>query len=188
MATVRSGRQLPLILASASPRRVDLLREAGFEFEQRPANIDESARPGEPVEQYVRRLAEEKARASWRPGARSLGADTVVVLGEQVLGKPRDPRHARTMLQSLSGRSHRVLTGVAVFDGATCRTHCEETVVMLREVGEREMAEYVASGEPLDKAGGYGIQGGASAFIDAVEGSYTNVVGLPVDAVREMLR
>lgn len=177
-----------LILASASPRRVDLLQAVGIEFEQRPAGIDESRRPGEPVERFVVRLAEEKARASWRPGTRSLGADTVVVLGDKVLGKPTDSRHARTMLRSLSGRSHRVLTGVAVFDGARCATHCEETVVRLRPVGEREMDEYIASGEPLDKAGGYGIQGGASAFIESFDGSYSNVVGLPVAAVRRMLR
>ncbi len=188
MAPSRSGSNLPLILASGSPRRVELLQKAGIEFEQRPADIDESPLGGEPAHRYVVRLAEEKARAAWCPGTRSLGADTVVVLGDQILGKPRDTQHAKCMLRSLSGRSHRVLTGVAVFDGRSYKTHCEETVVWLREVAEHEIGEYVSSGEPFDKAGGYGIQGGASRFIESIEGSYSNVVGLPVDAVTEMVR
>ncbi len=183
-----SGKDIRLILASASPRRVELLKAAGFEFEQRPADIDESAHPGESARRYVVRLAEGKARRSWRSGTRSLGADTVVVLDEKMLGKPRDSEHASSMLRRLSGRSHRVLTGVAVFDGHLCRTRCQETVVRFRRLGEREIGEYVLTGEPLDKAGAYAIQGLASPFVESVEGSYTNVVGLPMEAVAEMLR
>ncbi len=188
MMPVLPGSDRPLILASGSPRRVELLEAAGIEFEQIPADIDETAKAGERADRYVMRLAEEKARASWRPGTRSLGADTVVVLDDRLLGKPRDAQHAKRMLRGLAGRSHRVLTGVAVFDGMSCRTCCEETMVRLREVSEREISEYVSTGEPLDKAGGYGIQGRASPFVDSVEGSFTNVVGLPMEAVSEMLR
>ena len=177
-----------LILASASPRRVELLRSAGIDFVQRPARIDESARPGEEADQYVLRLAAEKARAAWRPGYRALGADTVVARGRELLGKPRDERHAGRMLRSLSGRGHRVLTGVAVYDGETCATRCVETRVRFRRLRESEIEAYVATGEPLDKAGAYGIQGGAAAFVDAVDGSYSNVVGLPLETVAELLR
>ena len=179
---------LRLILASASPRRVALLREAGFEFEQCPADIDESRLPGEAARHYVLRLAEAKARAVWREGTQSLGADTVVVLGSEVLGKPRDPAHARRMLRRLSRQPHAVLTGVAVFDGRSCRTLCESTRVRFRSLMEHEIAEYVATGEPLDKAGAYGIQGGAARFVESVDGSYTNIVGLPLEAVGAMLR
>ena len=177
-----------LILASASPRRVDLLRAAGFEFEQCPAGIDETRLPDEDPPQYVLRLAEAKARAVWREGTRSLGADTVVVLGSEVLGKPRDPSHARCMLESLSRRPHAVLTGVAVFDGRSCKKLCERTEVRFRSLTKEEIEEYVATGEPLDKAGAYGIQGGAARFVESVVGSYTNVVGLPVEALDAMLR
>ena len=177
-----------LILASASPRRVALLREAGFEFEQCPADIDESRLPNEAARQYVLRLAEAKARAVWREGTKSLGADTVVVLGSEVLGKPRDPSHARRMLRRLSRQPHAVLTGVAVFDGHSCRTLCERTRVRFRSLMENEIDEYVATGEPLDKAGAYGIQGGAARFVDSVDGSFTNIVGLPLEAVEAMLR
>jgi septum formation protein len=179
---------LRLILASASPRRVELLRAAGFDFEQCPADIDESRLPNEAAAPYVLRLAETKARAVWRQGTRTLGADTIVLLGSEVLGKPRNPSHARHMLQRLSRRSHAVLTGVAVFDGQRCHTHCERTRVRFRSLMEHEIEEYVASGEPLDKAGAYGIQGGAAKFVESVDGSYSNVVGLPLEAVEAVLR
>ena len=178
----------PLILASASPRRSALLLEAGIEFERCPADIDESRLSGEAPDHYVTRLARAKARAVWRDGTRSLGADTVVVLGSDVLGKPRDPPEAERMLASLSGRSHRVLTGVALFDGATAETHCEATEVRFRELAASEIASYVATGEPMDKAGGYGIQGGAAGFVERIDGSHSNVVGLPIEAVKSMLR
>ncbi len=188
MAAPQFGNDLPLVLASASPRRVELLRSAGFDFEQRPADIDESANAGESAEQYVLRLAEGKARSVWRHGCRTLGADTVVLLDDEVLCKPRDELHARGMLRSLSGRSHRVLTGVAVFDGTSCQTGCDETRVRFRVLGDQEIVEYVATGESLDKAGGYGLQGDASKFVESVEGSHSNVVGLPLELVFGMLR
>ncbi len=159
-----------------------------MEFEQVPAHIDESALAGEIPERYVVRLAEGKARAVWRPGTRALGADTVVVLGSQVLGKPQGPSHARRMLRSLSGRGHRVLTGVALFDGDSCDTLCEETQVRFRRLEDDEIESYVAGGEPLDKAGAYGIQGAAARFVESVNGSHSNVVGLPVEQVLAMLR
>ncbi len=184
----RTGNSLPLVLASASPRRSELLRLGGFDFEQRPAHIDESTRPGEPAEDYVLRLAEEKARAAWRRGTRTLGADTVVVLGDEVLCKPIDEDDAKRMLGSLSGRTHRVLTGVAVFDGTSCRVLYAETRVTFRVLEGDEIGKYVATGEAYDKAGSYGIQGWASKFVESVEGSYTNVVGLPLELVSGMLR
>lgn len=179
---------LPIVLASASPRRAELLRMAGIAFEQCPANLDESRRHGEQAEPYVVRLAKAKARSAWRPGTRSLGADTVVVLDGEVLGKPIGPGHARQMLRKLSGRAHRVLTGVALFDGIVCDTHCAETHVGFRRLTRREIDDYVASGEPLDKAGSYAIQGRGREFVERLDGSYTNVVGLPLGAVASMLR
>ena len=173
--------QPPLILASASPRRADLLARAGVEFEQRPVGVDESWRGNERVECYVQRLAAAKAEAAWEPGRRSLGADTAVTVRGEVLGKPRDSADAKRMLRKLSDRPHRVLTGVAVFDGELRLAHLSETWVVFRALTEQEIDEYVASGEPLDKAGAYGIQGGAGRFAEAVIGSYDNVVGLPVD-------
>ncbi len=177
-----------LILASASPRRAELLRSSGIEFEQVPACVDEAILPGESASQYVVRLARAKASAVWRPGTRTLGADTIVVLDGDVLGKPRDARHAKQMLRRLSARSHRVLTGVAVFDGHACQTVCEETCVRFGALSDREIDDYVASGEPLDKAGAYGIQGAASSFVEGIAGSYSNVVGLPIDWVSRMVR
>ena len=179
---------LPLVLASASPRRVDILREAAYEFRQSPADIDESRLPGEAPERYVLRLAAAKARAVWRAGTMTLGADTIVVVGDEVLGKPRDRAHARRMLRCLSASFHFVMTGVAVFDGRRSRTRCETTRVWFRDLSEREIGDYVATGEPLDKAGAYAIQGGAAGFVERIEGSYRNVVGLPLEAVATMLR
>ena len=188
MEESRTGNSLPLVLASASPRRSELLRLGGFEFERRPAHIDESSRPGETAEDYVLRLAEEKARVAWRRGTRTLGADTVVVLEDEVLCKPIDEDDARRMLGSLSGRTHRVLTGVAVFDGTSCLVRHAETRVCFRVLDDEEISEYVATGEAFDKAGSYGIQGWASKFVESVDGSYTNVVGLPLELVSAMLR
>lgn len=179
---------VPLILASASPRRSALLQDAGIAFERCPAAIDESRLPEEAPDDYVTRLARAKARAAWREGTRSLGADTVVVLESDVLGKPRDASEAERMLASLSGRSHCVLTGVALFDGATAETWCEVTEVQFRKLTATEIASYVATGEPMDKAGAYAIQGGAAKFVERIDGSYSNVVGLPIEAVKSMLR
>jgi septum formation protein len=178
-----------LILASASPRRAELLRAAGIEFETLPVDIDETALPDETPEALVRRLAEEKARAASarRPGAVVLGADTVVVIGGRILGKPRDEADAAAMLRMLSGREHQVLTGVAVTTSAVARSAVDVTIVQFATLTEEEIAGYVLSREPMDKAGAYAIQGLASRFVDRIEGSYSNVVGLPVALVYRLL-
>ncbi len=176
-----------LILASASPRRRELLRRAGLRFRVRPSHADETALPGETPRRHVRRLAQEKARAVWRPGEYVLGADTIVVIDNRILGKPRDARDAARMLRLLSGRSHRVLTGVCLLTPAGARTEVAETRVWFRRLTRREIAEYVASGEPLDKAGAYAIQGLASRFVERIDGCYANVVGLPVARVYGLL-
>ena len=173
--------QPPLILASASPRRADLLARAGIAFEQRPVDIDESMLQRELVEEYVQRLAEAKAKAAWEPGRRCLGADTAVTVRGEVLGKPHDAADAKRMLRKLSDRPHRVLTGAAVFDGSLRMASLVVTWVVFRALTENEIDEYVATGEPLDKAGAYGIQGGAGKFVEAVIGPYDNVVGLSVE-------
>jgi septum formation protein len=179
-----------LVLASASPRRADLLRAAGFAFVVRPASVDESAESGEDARALVRRVASAKAAAVQPddPGEVILAADTIVVLDGSILGKPRDDRDAAAMLARLSGRSHLVLTGVAVRQASRLVAHVEETRVHFAELSENEIAWYVASGEPRDKAGAYGIQGLASRFVTRLEGSYTNVVGLPVAALHRMLK
>ncbi len=179
-----------LILASASPRRADLLAAAGFSFEVMPVEIDESVRPTEDPKDYVSRLALAKARTISRrnPGTTVLGADTAVVAGSRVLGKPADAREATEMLETLSGRSHDVLTGVAVCSNGheACRVAC--TRVRFLQLSAAEIAWYVATPEPYDKAGGYAVQGLASRFVDTIEGSYSNVVGLPVSVVYGLLK
>ncbi|XKE46695.1 Maf-like protein [Halomonas organivorans] len=172
----------PLIcLASASPRRRDLLATIDVPVEVRPVDIDETPRPGEAAEAYVTRLAEEKARAGSRLSTLpTLGSDTAVVRDGEILGKPRDRAHAAAMLRSLSGRSHEVLTAVAVTGPAGVLADCVHTRVTLREIGEAEIAAYWATGEPADKAGGYAIQGRAAIFVARIEGSHSAVVGLPL--------
>lgn len=182
-----------LILASASPRRQELLRNASFEFEVRPSSIPEEPRPGEAPEEFVRRMAAEKAlevAAGSPEEALVLGADTVVIADHDILSKPADLEDAARMLRRLSGRSHRVLTGVCLVKALrTIEAQGEsETRVWFRPLEEAEIREYVASGEPLDKAGAYGIQGRASRFVTRIEGCYFNVVGLPVALVDQMLR
>jgi nucleoside triphosphate pyrophosphatase len=184
---------MPLILASSSPRRQELLRNAGFEFEVRSSSIREEPRPGETPEAFVRRMAAEKALevAARSPAATLvLGADTVVVMDREILGKPRNPEEAARMLRQLSGRSHQVLTGVCLVkapDSIEARGE-SDTRVWFRPLEDAEIRDYVASGEPLDKAGAYGIQGRASRFVTRIEGCYFNVVGLPVALVDQMLR
>ena len=176
----------PLILASASPRRADLLREAGVLFRVAPAEIDEAVRPGESPESYVERLAREKAGTVHvaSPGAFVLGADTTVVVGGTILGKPADTAEAARMLELLSGRSHRVLTGVALLGPADfARAAVVSTVVTFGALSEADVAWYVGTGEPLDKAGAYAVQGGASRFVTRIDGSFSNVVGLPMELV-----
>lgn len=178
-----------LILASASPRRRELLAQAGFTFEVRAADIDESRHAGEPPMDYVRRLALEKAQAiaTRNPGAVVLGADTTVVLEGEVLNKPADHADAERMLRLLSGRTHQVHTGLAVVGGPGHQSHVETTDVVFRVIGEEELAAYLASGDPMDKAGAYGIQGYAARWIPRIEGDYFNVVGLPLAAVVRLL-
>ena len=179
-----------IILASRSPRRAELLSAAGFEFDVHAVEIDETPRPGEPAAAYVERLAIEKAQAVFalRPSEMVLGADTTVVLDGRILGKPENRADAIAMLKALNGRAHDVLTGVAVVSAAGVRSGVEHTRVWFSAVTDVDISQYVDSGQPMDKAGAYGIQGLASRFIPRIEGSYTNVVGLPVTLVSSILR
>lgn len=181
-----------LVLASASPRRAELLHAAGFAFEVMPSHIDETMRDREAPAQYVRRIAAEKsaavaARGSARGGAIILAADTAVVVDADVLGKPRDDEEAARMLRRLSGRVHQVLTGVSVRQGAYEAGRVVFTDVEFARLSDDDAAWYVASGEGRDKAGAYAIQGLASRFIPRIDGSYSNVVGLPIACVFELL-
>ena len=189
----RSFQPLPLVLASASPRRRELLARAGFEFEVTPADVDERQRDREFPKAYVSRLAFEKAEtvaAGLSDGRLQvvLGADTIVVVDGDILSKPRDTQDAREMLRRLSGRSHDVLTGVALLRGPERRSAVEQTRVSLVELADDVIEWYLTTGEPMDKAGAYGVQGIASQFVERIEGSYTNVVGLPVSVVSRLLR
>jgi septum formation protein len=226
-----------LILASASPRRADLLRAAGFEFETRAADVDERVQGNESPADYVQRLAVQKSAAvhaaltasakasavrrsftrrrrgraagvqtsgdaqsregssvnghrAFRPvdDVIVLGADTAVVIDGEILGKPRDDREARAMLRRLSARRHEVMTGISVRTGSRELARVETTAVYFAALGEDDIAWYVQSGEGRDKAGAYGIQGRASRFIPRIEGSYSNVVGLPVTVVCELIK
>jgi septum formation protein len=179
-----------IVLASASPRRAELLRAAGFEFDVMPANVDESIRRGEVPLAYVSRLADAKARAvhAQVPARTVLAADTVVVIDAHILGKPIDVDDARRMLQFLSGRVHEVLTAVTVL--APDRppvTRADRTSVQFAHLTDREIDWYVDTREPMDKAGAYAVQGLASRFVTRIEGSYSNVVGLPISLVYQML-
>ncbi|MDH3404312.1 MAG: Maf family protein [Acidobacteriota bacterium] len=177
-----------LVLASGSPRRREILAGLGYEFTVRPVDLDESQRPGEGAEDYARRLAREKAAADVRAGEVVLAADTIVVLEGRLLGKPRDAADAAAMLRELAGRSHDVVSGVAVLDaGGEPATAIERTTVRFAPLSRDEIDWYVASGEPMDKAGAYAIQGRGSLFVEAIAGNYSNVVGLPVPAVYRLL-
>lgn len=180
-----------LILASASPRRQELLREAGIPFVVHATEVDETPLPGEDAQQCALRLAREKALAAARrfPNDLVLGADTVVVVDDEILGKPRDQQDAARMLRRLSGRAHRVLTAVSlVVPGKGADTRSATTQVHFRKLKEGEIQEYIAGKEPMDKAGAYAIQGGAAHWVTGLEGDYSNVVGLPLMLVAEMLR
>jgi septum formation protein len=173
-----------LILASASPRRAEILRNAGIAFEVRPAHIAEERNPAETAEAYVRRLAGEKARAvEPEPGRIVLAADTTVRLEGRILEKPSSPEEAFQMLMALNGQTHEVLTGICLRRGAHVVVDCESTRVRFLPVSPAALRAYADSGEPMDKAGAYAIQGLASRFIDRIEGCYFNVVGLPVSLV-----
>ena len=179
-----------LILASASPRRAELLRAAGFDFDTIVADVDEAVRPDELPSTYVRRVAAEKSAyvASGFTDAIILAADTAVVVDGEILGKPRNDADAARMLRMLAGRQHEVMTGISLRQGAYELGRVETTVVFFSALSEHDVAWYVASGEGHDKAGGYGIQGLAARFIPRIDGSYSNVVGLPVAALVELLR
>jgi septum formation protein len=178
-----------LILASQSPRRREILERAGFQFEVRIAGVPEQIVPGEAPEDYVRRLSTAKAEAV--PASADevvLGADTVVVLDHHILEKPDGEADAERMLKLLSGRKHSVITGICLRRGDRTITDAAETRVHFRRLSRDEIADYVRSGEPFDKAGAYAIQGLASKFIDRIEGCYFNVVGLPVALVYQHLK
>lgn len=182
-----------IYLASASPRRAELLRQLGVEFRVRPADLDESVSPGEAPADYVARTAAEKAHAvshalsEAERGAAVLGADTIVVRNQQILGKPAGPDAALTMLERLSGTTHEVLSAVTVTDGIKTQSRLSASKVRFRATTPAERAAYCATAEPLDKAGAYGIQGLAAAFIERLEGSYSAVMGLPLFETAELL-
>lgn len=193
-----------LYLASASPRRRDLLGQLGVSFglllgresPEEPAAVDESVLAGETPDDYVRRITRLKAEVGWQrllhrptlPRLPVLAADTTVGVGNDILGTPGSPDEAREMLTRLSGATHRVLTGVAVIQGDRLALRVSETSVTFCALDPARIARYVDTGEPLDKAGGYGIQGPAGAFVTRLEGSYTGVVGLPLFETAELLR
>jgi septum formation protein len=181
-----------LVLASASPRRQELLRNAGISFTVRPADIDETPMLAESPQVCAERLAREKAVAvsQSRPEDYVLGADTIVVVDDTILGKPRDADDAARMLRLLSGRMHAVITGVCVVGpvASKVKTASETTLVTFCELCDDEIRDYIATGEPMDKAGAYAIQGIASRWIPRIEGDYGNVVGLPVALVYAMLQ
>ncbi|MBC7912292.1 MAG: septum formation inhibitor Maf [Pyrinomonadaceae bacterium] len=183
----------PLVLASASPRRAEILRSVGWPFETLVVEIDETPRAGEEARAYVERLAREKAEAAARrvPGRVALGADTTVCVDGEIFGKPVDKSEAQIMLRRLSGKWHEVLTGVALVragEDALCLVAHEITRVRFASMSAKEIEWYVATGEPMDKAGAYAIQGRAALFIEKIEGDYWNVVGLPVQLVYRLAR
>lgn len=180
---------MPIVLASASPRRAALLRAAGFSFTVDPVDVDESLLPGEAPDAHVRRLARAKAEAgaTRHPDQVVLGADTVVVVDGRILGKPRDNADAAAMLTALSGRVHHVYTAVAVAGNGVVCDALDVSAVTFARMAPADISAYVASGEPRDKAGAYAIQGWASRYVDRLEGSYSGVVGLPVAVVHRLL-
>lgn len=175
----------PVILASASPRRRELMALLGVEFTIHPSLAAETIWPGDTPEQSAQRLARQKAadvynRLGPPPDVVMIGCDTVVELDGHALGKPEDTQQAVDMLTTLSGRAHRVITAVCLMDGSGEQVFSETTTVFFRPLSRREIDRYVQTGEPMDKAGAYGIQGGAAAFVQRIEGDFYNVVGLPV--------
>jgi septum formation protein len=189
-----------LVLASASPRRRELLAGLGLAFEVRPVDLDETPWAGEAPRDYVLRLALGKAAARAETGELVLAADTVVVVDGELLGKPRDPADARRMLRRIAGREHTVFSGVALREAmagspaelgelvARSAALVETSGVVMAPLAEADIAWYVATGEPLDKAGSYAVQGIGALFVEAVHGSYTNVVGLPLPATQRLFR
>jgi septum formation protein len=187
MYRVKNG--MSLVLASASPRRKEMLGRIGLGFKIIPADVDEGLLPGESAEQAARRLSELKARtvAGQQPGSLVLAADTLVVLGERIMGKPESPSQARDMLRALSGREHQVVSGFCLRSPRWQESGVAMSRIKFRELSAAEVAAYVNSGEPLDKAGAYAVQGQGAALVERVEGSYTNVVGMPLGAIVSLL-
>jgi len=181
-----------LILASSSPRRRDLLLQIGVDFTVSPADVNESMLPGELPEDYAVRVALDKARTAAKKAGQGIvvAADTIVVFGDIILGKPANSQDAKRMLEMLSGNVHRVITGLAVMDAATgvASSRTSITNVWFRDLEADEVMRYVLSGEPLDKAGGYGIQGKGALLVARIDGCYYNVVGLPLGLLDETLR
>jgi septum formation protein len=181
-----------LVLASASPRRSELLSQAGFSFRVQPADIPEDPYPYEDPIVYVTRLARAKAEAVYNqlpdPSAVVLGADTTVIVDDQILGKPVDAADAARMLRRLSGRAHVVATGIALVSADAALTTAEVTTVYFNGLTDAEIDDYIATGEPMDKAGAYGIQGRAARWIPRIEGCYFNVVGLPIARVATLMQ
>ena len=192
-STAAESPNLPaIVLASASPRRAEILRQVGWPFETFAVNVDESRALNEDAPSYVERVAREKAEAASmrRPSQIVLGADTIVVVEREILGKPRDEEDARRMLRGLNGRWHEVLTGVALFNGETLRSVVahETTQVKFAVMSEDEINWYVSTGEPMDKAGAYAIQGRGARFIEQIKGDYFNVMGLPVRLLYQLVQ
>ena len=181
-----------IILASNSPRRKELLTQIGLSFTVAPADVNEAVRQGETPEACASRLALDKARAVAQRAGEGIiiAADTIVAVDGSVLGKPSDAADARRMLEKLSGKEHSVVTGLAVVDAETGRSLVRTSVtkVLFRDLSQREIDAYVATGEPLDKAGSYGIQERGALLVERIEGCYSNVVGLPLSLLGEMLR
>lgn len=179
----------PIILASASPRRAELLTQMGVEFQIRPADVDETVKNGEQPGDYVLRLSQEKALAIslLEPEAIVIGSDTSVVIGDHILGKPATEEEAVNTLQTLSARTHQVMTGLAVAVDGYAETCLVTTSVTFRALRPDEIAAYVRSGEPMDKAGSYGIQGLGGIFVESLQGSYSAVVGLPLRETADLL-
>lgn len=179
-----------MVLASSSPRRRELLELIGISHEVRPANIDETMRPREAPRRHAERLAREKASAiaTRDPDIVTIGADTVVVINRKVLGKPSDPEQAAWMLGLLSGREHTVITAVAVSRGKKLRSAIEEVRVKFRRLRDDEIEAYIATGEPMDKAGAYGIQGYGATIVERIEGDYFAVMGLPLVRLIGLMR
>jgi septum formation protein len=180
-----------LLLASGSPRRRQILHDMGLDFEARPSGVDEARHPDESPSVFAERVARDKALAVVEPGAVSLAADTIVVHRGVILGKPRHPTEARSMLQRLSGDRHTVITGVAVVrmdESVEAWSGSERTAVTFLDLTDAEIGGYIATGEPMDKAGAYGMQGGGGALVASIDGNPSNVVGLPMPLTVRLLR
>ena len=179
---------MELVLASKSPRRRELMHLLDMPFSVRVADVEETLLPGAAPEQQAAHLSYIKAKAAAKSGEIVIGADTIVVLGDRILGKPSDKQEAVAMLQLLSGKTHRVMTGVSVISDNKELSVAEVTEVTFRALTQQEILHYVDTLEPMDKAGAYGIQGGAAKFVEGIRGDYFNVVGLPVCRLSQILK